>query len=69
MKNTDMAIAVLVEEMGDRCLMGRNRRSGFVDDEGAIAVLCGEIGDRVLGDEGRSVIIMINQVSYIDCYD
>jgi hypothetical protein len=39
MKNTDMAIAVLVEEMGDRCLMGRNRRSGFVDDEGAIAVL------------------------------
>ncbi len=22
-----------------------------------------------MGDEGRSVIIMINQVSYIDCYD
>ena len=35
----------------DRCLIGGNKRSGF------------------MGGEGRSVIIMINPVSYIGCYD
>jgi hypothetical protein len=48
MTNTDMAIAVLVEEMGDRCLLGRNRRSGFVGGERGDRCLMWGIGDRVL---------------------
>jgi|JFJP01.1.fsa_nt_gi hypothetical protein len=37
---------------GDRCLMLRFRRSGFVGDEGAIAVWCGKRRSGFVGDEG-----------------
>ena len=40
---------------GDRWLIYRFRRSGFVGVEGRSLFDLMEIGDRVLGDEGRSL--------------
>jgi hypothetical protein len=54
---------------GDRCLIFWNRRSGLwvMMWRSLFDFEIWAIG--FVGGKGRSVIIMINQVSYIDCYD